>query len=101
MRYLAILLCCFICTGCMSTVQPTATPVLTFTPKKIAQPVLAPLKQYDSRYGLDHPTNFRIFQENQLKQTEYILALRDTVTYYEGEIDKCNEAIEKLNGSQD
>lgn len=83
--------------GCASTPQVVVQPrYMVYVPEKIATPAPPKLKTYDTRYGLDYPANFRKFQENSILLTDYAISLRETVNYYESQIDNLTKEKEKL-----
>lgn len=83
------MICLSSLTGCTTehTVTVPETKLVVLTPDKIAVPAKPELLKYDTRYGLDHPTNFRRFQTNQIVLIDYITNLQNVIATYESEID--------------
>ena len=67
------------------------TETIYLAPNKVAIPDAPAIEVYDSRYGLDHPNNFRKFQRNAVILTDYIINLRSIIRYYESEIDRIEQ----------
>lgn len=87
LRVLCIFLsACYLLVGCTHTEYVTKTNTVVLIPHKQVVPQAPALQKYDVRYGLDHPANFRKFQENQLRTSDYIINLRSALRGYEDEI---------------
>lgn len=89
MKYLLVLFLSLLLVGCASSPRVvTKEKLLVYVPERIATPSTPKIEQYDTRYGLDHPINFRRFQQNQLLMSDYIITLRETIKYYEEQVDQ-------------
>ena len=85
---LVLLLFTLFLTGCTTEKVVTQTKYEFYVPSKQVVPDAPDLQQYDTNYGLDHPKNFRKFQENQLATSDYIISLRSVISAYEIQIDE-------------
>lgn len=94
---LQLLLGILVLTGCATEPQKIyLTQYEVLVPSKMEVPEVPNLIKYDTKYGLDHPKNFRAFQTNQLLESDYIISLQNTIKFYENQIDKCNQEKESL-----
>lgn len=76
---------------------PPITETIYLTPTKIDRPPKPKIELYDTKYGLDHPYNFRTFQRNAVITTDYIISLEHLLLYYETEIDRIKQLQDPTN----
>lgn len=98
---LMFLVALLLITGCTTEKVVTQTKYEFYVPSKQVVPEAPELQKYDTRYGLDHPKNFRIFQENQLASSDYIISLRSVIEAYESQIDSMTEKKKEVEARID
>ena len=84
----------FLVTSCCTTEEPSlAAPqkLVYLYPTKVAAPTPPELMTYKVTVGLDEPSNFRKLQYNTLLMSDYIISLKNTINYYESEIDRITQ----------